>query len=59
MNIGCPRCNRIYNYDKESAICPHLSFPKPCKRHKQMHCGHLECINNVVPMISKKEGTNN
>lgn len=56
MKIACKNCNNLYDYDKCSVLCPHLEYPldKFCKLHNRKHCGHKECLNNLLQFQPKK-----
>lgn len=56
MQIACKNCNKLYDFDKQSVLCPHLEYPatKECKKHKRTECGHPECLNNLLQFPRKK-----
>lgn len=62
LQIACKNCNNLFDFDKQSVLCPHLEFPlnKKCKLHCRLHCGHKECLNNLLQFPQKiKKGITN
>lgn len=55
MQIACKNCNNLYDYDKQSVLCPHLKYPAivKCKIHNRNQCGHPECLNNLLQFPRK------
>lgn len=43
MDKECKICHEIFDQDIKPIWCPHLEFKKPCKLHKRLNCGNLEC----------------
>lgn len=45
MTKQCLECWEIYDWESNSAICPHVGFPRnaPCKLHARKNCGNPEC----------------
>lgn len=47
LKLSCnkPRCNKTYDPDLNSMMCPHEGFPKnvKCKDHNRTNCGNPKC----------------
>lgn len=49
----CSKCNRQYDWERNSTECPHVGFPRSmkCHAHQRTNCGHEECRTLVIEMV--------
>lgn len=51
----CAKCRTTYDFENNSATCPHQGFPEneKCEEHGRVHCGHAECIQKIKDKMRK------
>lgn len=55
MLQSCKNCHSQFDNLKERSDCPHLEFPKVCKRHNRFNCDNLECKRGDILNFSKEK----